>query len=642
MPSTFFGLDIAYTGVQAANAKVNTTANNIANVETKGYTRQEANQVASEALRISQSYGMAGTGVTTTSITQVRNSYYDVKYWESEAHLGQYEMKQYYMLQIEDYFADKDSVDGFEPLYSGMFNDLEEVYKMAGTDSTKTQFLGSAGDLCEYFNAQAVNLQRMQLGINEEIKNKVDTINSIAEQIATINKQINTIEVTKTNANELRDKRNLLIDQLSKIVDVSIKETPIYTTPGGTQKSGIYTYEVSIAGGQQLVQGYEYNTLSCTARTAAEKVNQSDADGLFEIQWSNGMDFNMYGSNLGGELKGLFELRDGNNEEYFHGNINKNGVAGERDGVVDNGDGTFSVTIKVPNKDYLTDMNKCTLPENGQLTLVSTKYKYSEWEFNSDTLEYTFKIKPDEGQPSPLVFVGKEAAVGNRINYQGIPYYQEQMNEWVRIFAHAMNDIETRAQDKYGDQAEALFTARNLVDGNNTYKFTQSEHEDVTDADTYHKYSSKHDDYYMMTALSFQVNNSMVKDVNKFGTTYDIKQGGDAQDITETLLKVQKEKEIKVGNDKVIKTAFRGCTSGDFLQCVISDIALGTNNAKTFTENYTNINRNVEQQRRSISAVDNDEEALNLVKFQEAYNLSAKVMQVMTEIYDRLILQTGV
>ena len=69
---------------------------------------------------------------------------------------------------------------------------------------------------------------------------------------------------------------------------------------------------------------------------------------------------------------------------------------------------------------------------------------------------------------------------------------------------------------------------------------------------------------------------------------------------------------------------------------------MSANNAKTFTENYTNINKSVSQTRLSISGVDNDEEALHLVKFQEAYNLSAKVMQIMTEIYDRLILQTGV
>ena len=617
MASTFFGLDIAYTGVQAANAKLNTTANNIANVDTKGYTRQEATQVASDALRISQSYGMAGTGVTVTDINQVRNEFYDVKYWQSQTNLGQYDMKMYYMYQIEDYFTDKDTVEGFEPIFSAMFDSLEEVYKQAGTPSTKTQFIGAAGDLCEYFNAQATNLEKLQLGVNEEIKNKVDEINSIAEQIATLNKQINTIEVNHLRANELRDKRNLLIDQLSRIVDVEVRETPIYTTPGGTEKSGIYTYEVSIAGGQILVQGYEYNTLECVARSAEEKVNQSDADGLFEIKWSNTMDFNLYGANLGGELKGLIELRDGNNEEYFHGTTKV---------VKDNGDGTYTVTIEVPNKDYLTDMNKCTLPDSGQLTLVNTKYKYSGFEFDGtkNPPTYTFKIEPEAGQADPTIFDGKEASVGTKIDYQGIPYYQEQMNEWVRIFAKAMNDIEKTAVDEEGNPAEVLFTAKDKVNGTEI-KF------DANLADN--KYSSSDSDYYRLTAGNISINNEMVKDASKFGTTVDIKKGGDAQDVTELLLTVQDDKN---------KVNFRGCSAKEFLQCITSDIALSANNAKTFTENYTNINKSVSQTRLSISGVDNDEEALHLVKFQEAYNLSAKVMQIMTEIYDRLILQTGV
>ena len=616
MASTFFGLDIAYTGVQAANAKLNTTANNIANVDTKGYTRQEATQVASDALRISQSYGMAGTGVTVTDINQVRNEFYDVKYWQAQTNLGQYDMKMYYMYQIEDYFTDKDTVEGFEPIFSAMFDSLEEVYKQAGTPSTKTQFIGAAGDLCEYFNAQATNLEKLQLGVNEEIKNKVDEINSIAEQIATLNKQINTIEVNHLRANELRDKRNLLIDQLSKIVDVEVRETPIYTTPGGTEKSGIYTYEVSIAGGQILVQGYEYNTLECVARSAEEKVNQSDADGLFEIKWSNTMDFNLYGANLGGELKGLIEVRDGNNEEYFHGTTK---------GVKDNSDGTYTVTIEVPNKDYLTDMNKCTLPDSGQLTLVNTKYKYSGFEFDgTNPPTYTFTIKPDAGQAAPTIFDGKEASVGTKIDYQGIPYYQEQMNEWVRIFAKAMNDIEKTAVDEEGNPAEVLFTAKDKVNGTEI-KFDDS----LAD----NKYKSSDSDYYRLTAGNISVNNEMVKDASKFGTTVDIKKGGDAQDVTELLLTVQDDKN---------KVNFRGCSAKEFLQCITSDIALSANNAKTFTENYTNINKSVSQTRLSISGVDNDEEALHLVKFQEAYNLSAKVMQIMTEIYDRLILQTGV
>ena len=64
--------------------------------------------------------------------------------------------------------------------------------------------------------------------------------------------------------------------------------------------------------------------------------------------------------------------------------------------------------------------------------------------------------------------------------------------------------------------------------------------------------------------------------------------------------------------------------------------------ASTFNENFANISESITSQRLSISGVDEDEEALDLVKFQNAYNLSSQMVQVMTEMYDQLILQTGV
>ena len=76
--------------------------------------------------------------------------------------------------------------------------------------------------------------------------------------------------------------------------------------------------------------------------------------------------------------------------------------------------------------------------------------------------------------------------------------------------------------------------------------------------------------------------------------------------------------------------------------CVLSDVALNASRANTFTKNYENIAGVIDNQRLSISGVDEDEEALNLVKFQNGYNLASKMIQTLTEIYDRLILQTGV
>ncbi len=618
--SQFFGLNIGYTGLQAANAALNVTGNNISNVETKGYTRQEAKQVAADALRTNTSYGMAGAGVDTKSIDQIRNAYYDLKYWQNNASKGIYDIKQQYYRQIEDYFTDTEDVQGFNKIFSDMFDALDEVYKSAGDDTKKAAFLSQCKSLTEYFNSMSNSLQKIQTDANNEIKNRCDRINSLASEIATLNKQINTIEVNKVRANELRDKRNLLIDELSELVDVQVTEVPIYTTEGGTEESGIYRYIVDIGGGQNLVNGYEYSTLDCVARTGDEKVNQSDADGLYDI-YINGLPLNLYGGNLGGQLKGLIEVRDGNNGENFSA----------KGAFVDTTSNSVTVTIDPsnPNYDFLTDMNKVTMNKEGTIVVGNVEVKYEEWAYDHDKKQYTFLAKPEE--PDLTSLTGKDCYIGVNIDYQGIPYYQAQMNEWVRSFAQAMNKIERSAQDEYGKQAQALFTS-----GSDENKFNSYDYETGYDIPVSNKMTSFKpgtDNYLQLTAGSFNINSDMVQDVGLFGTTKDITQGQDAQDITQLLLEVRTDKS---------KMTYRGCSSEEFLQCVTSDVALGAKSANNFYSNYDTISRAIVAQRTSVSGVDNDEEALNLVKFQEMYNLSSKMIQVMTEIYDRLILQTGV
>ncbi len=614
--SQFFGLNIGYTGLQAANAALNVTGNNISNVETKGYTRQEASQVAADALRTNTSYGMAGAGVDTKSIDQIRNEYYDLKYWQNNANKGIYEVKQLYYRQIEDYFTDTDDVMGFNAIFSDMFDALDEVYKSSGDDTKKAAFMSQCKSLTEYFNNMHTSLQRLQIDVNNEIQNKVNEINSIASEIATLNKQINTIEVNHVKANELRDKRNLLIDQLSEIVDVKVTEVPIYTTEGGNEESGIYRYIVDIAGGQNLVNSYEYSTLECVARSGEEKVNQSDADGLYDI-YLTGIPLNLYGGSLGGQLKGLIEMRDGNNGENFSAKADC--VTGTPSSVI------VRIDPANPNHDFLTDMNKVTMNPQGTIVVGNIRFEYEDWGYDKDTETYTFNLV--SGSPDATQVTGKDAYIGVSIDYQGIPYYMAQMNEWVRSFAQAMNKIELTAQDEYGDQAQTLFTC-----GSDELKFDNYNYETGCD-DSSSIVSTTNNNYLQLTAGNFNINSKMMNDVNLFGTTKDITQGQDAQDITLELAKVRVDKS---------KMTYRGCSAEEFLQCLTSDVALGASSANNFYSNFDKISNAIIAQRTSVSGVDNDEEALNLVKFQEAYNLSSKMIQVMTEIYDRLILQTGV
>lgn len=88
MPSQFFGLNIGASALSAFQTSVNTAANNVANVQTKGYTRQTANLSATDPIRVYTRYGSVGTGVEVTSVTQERNLYYDEKYWQSNSSRG--------------------------------------------------------------------------------------------------------------------------------------------------------------------------------------------------------------------------------------------------------------------------------------------------------------------------------------------------------------------------------------------------------------------------------------------------------------------------------------------------------------------------------------------------------------------------
>lgn len=639
MPSQFFGLNIAYTGLLASNAAMNTTSNNIANVQTEGYSRQQVTQQASNALRVFQTYGCAGAGVETLAIERIRDEFYDGRFWDNNAQLGEYDMKQYYMQQLETYFDDDGKSTGFKTIFDQlMITGMQALLKDPNSATAKSQFVGYAGALTEYFNGMAGNLEKVQKDINQEIKLKVDQINSLAGEIASLNKQINTIELAGTKANELRDRRTLLIDELSKIVDVEVKETPIIDANNENRETGANRYMVKIAGGQMLVDGSDYNGLECVARTSYEKVNQTDIDGLYDVYWADGQTFNLYNASMGGDLAGLIQMRDGNNGENFTGEITATGTTTDADGKTHD-----TVTVKV-TKAYLQDLNKCNLSDQGGvIDLGNQEFYYDSWEYTCEydangnpTYTYTFTLSDSEKNPRGITNdrVGKKAEIGTDLSYQGIPYYMNQMNEWIRTFSQKFNDILTSGYSGNGDPGVKMFT------GN---KATSSEQFLLDDAakryDKQEKKNSKvtvkvnDDSYYRLTAKNFDILDAMEQDPSLMANRKNASDGVEQNDLLNDLKNLATDKS---------KMSFRGCNASEFLQCILSDVALNASRANTFYASFKDISNTIDNQRISISGVDEDEEAVNLVKYQNGYNLASKMIQTLTEIYDRLILETGV
>ena len=639
MPSQFFGLNIAYTGLLASNAAMNTTSNNIANVQTEGYSRQQVTQQASNALRVFQTYGCAGAGVETLAIERIRDEFYDGRFWDNNAQLGEYDMKQYYMQQLETYFVDEGKSTGFKTIFDQlMITGMQALLKDPNSATAKSQFVGYAGALTEYFNGMAGNLEKVQKDINQEIKLKVDQINSLAGEIASLNKQINTIELAGTKANELRDRRTLLIDELSKIVDVEVKETPIIDANNENRETGANRYMVKIAGGQMLVDGSDYNGLECVARTSYEKVNQTDIDGLYDVYWADGQTFNLYNASMGGDLAGLIQMRDGNNGENFTGEITATGTTTDADGKTHD-----TVTVKV-TKAYLQDLNKCNLSDQGGvIDLGNQEFYYDSWEYTCEydangnpTYTYTFTLSDSEKNPRGITNdrVGKKAEIGTDLSYQGIPYYMNQMNEWIRTFSQKFNDILTSGYSGNGDPGVKMFTGNKATGGEQFLLDDAAKRYDKQEKKNSKVTVKVNDDsYYRLTAKNFDILDAMEQDPSLMANRKNASDGVEQNDLLNDLKNLATDKS---------KMSFRGCNASEFLQCILSDVALNASRANTFYASFKDISNTIDNQRISISGVDEDEEAVNLVKYQNGYNLASKMIQTLTEIYDRLILETGV
>ena len=635
MPSTFLGLNTGLSGLNYYQASLNTTGHNISNADTKGYSRQGVLSRAADAIRLRTAYGMMGTGVQMTGIKQFRNLYYDTKFRSTTSKLNEYSGLQEQLTQLESYikgdFASGIGTEETGAGYTRLLSRLDSAMKTLSTSpsdaSYRTQFIQSAANFTDLINEIAVNYQKAQEDINNEVAIHVDTINSIAAQIYTLNQQIINIETRAGNANDLRDQRELLVDQLSELVNVEIIEVPImYGTGDDAIPSGASRYEVRIAG-TLLVDEMECRQLKVVARE--EKVNQNDIDGLYDVFWQGknntiGDKFNFNSSIITGRIKGLLDVRDGNNANPFSGTIT--------DLQTDPENGS-TATVKLSEG---IDIDKLNLPMEGVITLNCKEYYYDGFEAKYDDdgklIEFTFKnltVTGENGNREPAEFdkdldMGKTAIMGESIDCKGIPYYMTQLNEFVRTLSKYMNDIFTTGADANGDKGMDFYTALNPATSEDFVLTTDEVPESM---------ASNGSNYYRITALNWSVNEEILHDQNKLVVSYkeDI-------DMGHTDAKGVLEKIIYGFNDQ---SMYSQGTVAQFLQAITTSLAVDISKYQAFSTNMGDVATIIDNQRLSISSVDTNEEAANLIVFQNGYNLSCKIISVMNEVYDKLINQTG-
>jgi|GEM_PF-1625899 len=285
MGSTFSGIEIGKRAVQVQKKSLEVVGHNIANANTEGYSRQEVILSATSPLNVDGvGAGQVGTGVKISKIQRMRDDFTDMRLREESTTQGMWEVTRDSLSELELIFNEP-SEDGLRNMLDDYWNSLQDLNNNPESEAVRATVRERALAVTDTFNHLHSQLSEYQNSLNSRVEIKVNDINSYANQIADLNTQIVEARAVGQEANDLEDKRNLLLQKLSKITNIKVKEDEIGAV------------RVSISG-QQLVGGSRVTEL--------ETIEDNNNDNFLKVQWKNGNDAVF----TGGEMKGLLDARD--------------------------------------------------------------------------------------------------------------------------------------------------------------------------------------------------------------------------------------------------------------------------------------------------------------------------------------------
>jgi len=259
MGSTFTGIEVAKRSLFTQEAALLTTSHNVANANTKGYTRQVVNMVASrpqEAMGLMKSTvpGQRGQGVEFSSIDRIREQFLDDQYHNQNKNLGDYQVQQDTLDKIQG-MINEPSDTGIRSVVENFWNSWQELSKTPENTTARVLVKENGLALTDAFNQLGKQLNDLSTDLTTNINTTMTQANSSIKQIASLNDEISRVEGLGDKANDLRDQRDLLLDDLSNQLNVTSTDGPT----GYTVKMGNVT----------LVSGKNVQTVLTTSLLAS-------------------------------------------------------------------------------------------------------------------------------------------------------------------------------------------------------------------------------------------------------------------------------------------------------------------------------------------------------------------------------------
>ena len=604
MGGTMGRLSVGVTGLQTSQYALNTTAHNLMNTQTNGYSRQQVmltDRTYKSLNRDGVYVNRAGLGVITAEIKQVRDSFADAAYRTESGRMNYYKAQYETVSEVETYYGELEGKD-FNTTMNNLWLSLQELQKESNSIVTRSSFIATAQTFLDRVKEIRTNLITYQRNLNVEIKEQVSRINELSKTILDLNTSILDIEAGGVeSANDYRDARNHALDELSGLVNTEV----IYNVDGTAEvyvegrcivtKGKTYELEtVKVCDNDYYVDKYDFTTDSTDFLMPVWKDDQS---ALFNIEKIPSTETN---TDIG-SLKGLMMARG-----YFVSN--------------------YSDVPEKPEK---------PLAEN---FANDADYQQAMIKFEQDLNDYVDKLDYFNKYVEPYT----------------VTNLMSQFDVLVHAMVAGMNDIlcpnkEVRLQDgstiKILDEEKAGIGMGKNNDISGTELFVRSSVPRYTEktvtledgtTQTVKVYNEENpEDYYSLySAGNININEKLMQNPSLLPLSRE--SGAEAQEVVDAMLELWNVKFATVSPNSLVECNFMDYYAG--MLDDLSDRGYTYNSmAKTQEQSVTDI----DALRQQVVGVSSDEELSSLIKFQHAYNASSRYITAVSEMIEQLILQLG-
>lgn len=644
MANGMAGLFIGTTGLKTAQTALNTTAHNLSNINTSGYTRQQVTFSDTQYVRVNTSDKVSspdyGLGVAVSEVRRIRDQFIDQAYRNENSRLGFYESQYKAIEEIEDQFGEMQGVT-YESYLINLYNSVNELAKNPTSTVARSSLIQNATAFIEKSENVYKGLKDYQTTLNTQVKNMVDSINKLGDKIYTLNKKISKIESTGIeDANDLRDERDAAIDELSKYIDITYyendsKEVVIsaegipFITMGELAKM-----DTRVVEGTNLViptwPGYERDVYDLS--TEASNVDDTDKGELKGLLIARGNMVVDYTVVPEAPSSSDYDMSTADGREAYQEAYNKYYKAQEYYNTYIEPSAILSAMAgfdKLVNG-IVEKINNILCPEksevrnNPYMAPDGTEIQADIYTYNSVSQQVLFDRYGRE-------VTGTDNGDGTYSFSSGEKLYMSFGGAEVPVdsYTYSMLDMDKTG---YGmDDDKTVGTELFSRKGTDRYIKTT----DDSGKTIYIRNNLNETDYESLYKLgNLQINPEAAQNVGKIPLS--TVQGKEDFDRAKELVDAWDEKFASLNPDTYAKSDFMTFYNNFIGEYATLGKALGNyvSNQTTMVDGYDN-------QRLQSEGVSSDEELEKMIKYQQAYNAASRYVNVVNQMLEHLVTSLG-